>query len=221
MLDTIELETSINPSASIIWMHGLGADGNDFVPIIPSLDLEPELSLRYIFPHAPERAVTINNHNVMRAWYDITDLGDLRENEQDIRRSGNEIEKLIKREIERGIKSNRIVLVGFSQGGAMALYTALRCAKPLAGIIALSSYLPLAAFLPQELTAANAKIPIFMAHGTFDTVIPLIIGERSRSQLTSLDFSIEWHTYPMGHEVCGLEISQIKSWLRKNLGDKP
>ena len=189
-LETIELETGKNPVASIIWMHGLGADGNDFVPIVEQLDLGDALNVRFVFPHAPMRPVTINNGFVMRAWYDVS-FGDLegksrKADEQGVRDSEAQIGVLVEREVKRGIAAGRIALAGFSQGGAIALQTGLRYPERLAGIMALSTYLPLAAVLPQEASPANKKTPIFLAHGIYDPVVPYLMGTTSRMTLAGL-----------------------------------
>ncbi|MBI2508798.1 MAG: carboxylesterase [Betaproteobacteria bacterium] len=219
LLDAIEIETGKNPSASVIWMHGLGADGNDFVPVVNELGLSDAPAIRFVFPHAPMRAVTINNGAVMRAWYDVS-LGDLegssrRADEPGVRASQAQIGRLIAREVERGISSKNIVLTGFSQGGAMALHTGLRYPQVLAGVMALSTYLPLAESLPQEAAPANKTVPVFMAHGTFDPLVPLVMGAGSMTFLTGLGYAVEWRQYPMQHSVCAQEIGDIGAWLRK------
>ncbi len=221
LLDAIEIETGKNPSASVIWMHGLGADGSDFVPIVNELGLDAAPALRFVFPHAPMRPVTINGGALMRAWYDVS-FGDLegksrRTDEQGIRESQEQINTLIEREGKRGVGASRIVLAGFSQGGAVALHTGLRHPEKLAGVMALSAYLPLADSLPQEAAAANKGTSIFMAHGLYDPVVPLIMGAGSKTFLTALGYSIEWHQYPMPHSVCPQEIDDIGAWLRKIL----
>jgi phospholipase/carboxylesterase len=220
LLETIDLETGASPTAAIIWMHGLGADGNDFVPIVDQID-HGKVSVRYVFPHAPMRPVTINNGFVMRAWYDVT-FGDLegksrKPDEQGVRDSEAQIGALIARERERGIAPGNIVLAGFSQGGAIALQTGLRYPEKLAGIMALSTYLPLAAVLPQEAAPANKRTPIFMAHGTYDPVVGYAMGTMSRVTLTGLGYSVEWHEYPMQHSVCAEEVQDIGGWLRRVL----
>ena len=221
LLDAIEIETGKNPGASVIWMHGLGADGNDFVPVVNELGLSGAPAVRFVFPHAPMRAVTINNGSVMRAWYDVS-FGDLegnsrRADEQGVRASQAQIGQLIEREIKRGISIKNIVLAGFSQGGAIALHTGLRYPQPLAGVMALSTYLPLAESLPQEAAPANKTVPVFMAHGTFDPVVPLMMGAGSMTLLTGLGYTVEWHQYPMQHSVCLEEMQDIGKWLRKAL----
>jgi len=217
-LETIEIETAPQPTAAVIWLHGLGADGNDFAPIVPELELNDLPAVRFVFPHAPKMPVTINNGFVMRAWYDVG-LGDLdgkshREDEQGVRASQAAIERLIARENERGIASRNIVIAGFSQGGAIALQTGLRHPQRLAGIMALSTYLPLAESLPVEAAAANRDVPIFYAHGTYDPVIPPAMAIASREQLTASGYAVQWHEYPMPHSVCAEEITAISAWLR-------
>jgi phospholipase/carboxylesterase len=221
ILETIEIETGKNPSASVIWMHGLGADGNDFVPIVNELELDGTPAIRFVFPHAPMRPVTINNGYVMRAWYDVS-LDDLagqsrRADEQGVRESQVQIIALIEREAKRGVGAEHIVLAGFSQGGAIALQTGLRYPRKLAGVMALSTYLPLAESLPQEAAPANKSTPIFMAHGTYDPVVPLMMGAGSMTLLTGLGYPVEWRQYPMPHSVCPEEIEDIGDWLRKVL----
>jgi phospholipase/carboxylesterase len=217
-LETIEIETGANPSAAIIWLHGLGADGNDFVPIVDELALPVGTDIRFVFPHAPMIPVTVNNGYVMRAWYDISFDGmERRPDAAGIRSSQAEIEKLIAREKARGIPANRIVLAGFSQGGAITLQTGLRHTEPLAGLMVLSSYLPLATTLAAEAAPANAKVPIFMAHGRHDPMIAIGLAERSVAQLSALGYAIEWHDYPMQHAVCAQQIADIGRWLGKIL----
>jgi phospholipase/carboxylesterase len=221
LLEAIEIETGKNPAGAVIWMHGLGADGNDFVPIVRELDLAGAPAVRFVFPHAPMRPVTINNGYVMRAWYDVS-FGDLegkarQPDEKGVRDSESQIGALIAREAQRGIAAGKIVLAGFSQGGAIALQTGLRFTERLAGIMALSTYLPLAALLPQEASPANRKIPIFMAHGIYDPVVPYLMGVNSKTILTGLGYDVEWHEYPMQHSVCPEEVRDIGAWLRKVL----
>lgn len=216
LLPAIEIERGSGPAFSVIWLHGLGADGNDFVPITDELELPHGTSIRFIFPHAPERPVTINNGYVMPAWYDIYHAEfEQRQDEGGIRASQKAIDALIQREIDRGIISSHIFLAGFSQGGAMALQTGLRQVNPLGGIIALSCYLPLARMLVAEASAANAKLPIFMTHGTFDPIIPLTLAIASMEKLLDAGYAVEWHEYPMAHSVCGQEIDDISQWLRR------
>jgi phospholipase/carboxylesterase len=221
LLEAVEIATGKTPAASIIWMHGLGADGNDFVPVVNELDLSGAFAVRFVFPHAPMRAVTINNGYVMRAWYDVSfeDLAGTsrRADERGVRESQAQIEALIEREAARGIAPGRVILAGFSQGGAMALQTGLRHAERLAGIMALSSYLPLADSFLQEAAPANKATPIFMAHGAFDPVVPYAMGAGSLAYLTGLGYRTEWHEYPMQHSVCAEEIQDIGAWLRKVL----
>ena len=220
-LEGIEVETGKNPSAAVIWLHGLGADGNDFVPIVSELDLEGAPAIRFVFPHAPVRPVTINNGMMMRAWYDVL-AGDLegksrRADESGVRESQAQVGALIEREAGRGIATEKIVLAGFSQGGAVTLQTGLRYPKKLAGLMALSTYLPLAESLPQEAAPANQHTPIFMAHGVYDGVIPLAMGAGSMALLTGMGRPVEWHQYPMQHSVCPQEIQDIGAWLRRVL----
>jgi phospholipase/carboxylesterase len=217
LLDAIEIETGKNPAASIIWLHGLGADGNDFAPIVPEIRLPP-LAIRFVFPHAPVQPVTINGGMRMRAWYDITDGAIRREDEHGVRASQALIETLIGREKERGTKSERLVLAGFSQGGAIALQTGLRHPERIAGIMALSTYLPVAEKLSAEASTANHHVPIFMAHGSYDPVIPLVRAEQSRTLLQSLGYPVEWREYGMPHSVCPEELADIGAWLGKVLG---
>ncbi len=221
LLDSIEVTTGKNPSASVIWMHGLGADGNDFVPVVNELELDGTPAIRFVFPHAPMRPVTINNGYVMRAWYDVS-FGDLEgqsrlADERGVRESQARITALIEREARRGVAAQDIVLAGFSQGGAIALQTGLRHPQKLAGVMALSSYLPLAESLLQEAAPANKTTPIFMAHGTYDPVVPLMMGAGSMTLLTGLGYAVEWRQYPMPHAVCPEEIQDIGAWLRRVL----
>ena len=217
LLETIELETAPNPTAAVIWMHGLGADGNDFVPIVNEIDLSGAPGIRFIFPHAPTRPVTINNGYVMRAWYDIS-FGDLEGNtrkadENGVRESQAQIGQLIARENGRGIATGKIVLAGFSQGGAIALHTGLRYPGTLAGVMALSTYLPLAESFAKEASPANTKTPVFMAHGTQDPVVPYAMGRGSRDLLQQAGYALEWQEYPMQHSVCLEEVADIGRWL--------
>ena len=212
MLDAIEITTGDAPRLAVLWLHGLGADGHDFEPIVPELRLR--LPVRFVFPHAPVRPVTINGGMQMRAWYDI--LGFDRRAKEDsagIRASAAAVTELVDREIERGMPAERIVLAGFSQGGAIALHTALRDPRPLAGVLALSTYLPLAATLASERSAANASIPLFMAHGTDDPVLSFELAETSRVALEALGYAVDWHAYPMEHSVCMDEVRAIGAWL--------
>jgi phospholipase/carboxylesterase len=213
-VDTIEQVTGSEPSGSVIWLHGLGADGSDFEPIVPML--KTQASLRFVFPNAPHRPVTINNGMVMPAWYDILVLGGGTEDEAGIRDSQERLEALITREIERGISPSRIVVAGFSQGGAIALQTGLRSKQPLAGIMALSTYLPLRDSLADE-QHARADLPILMVHGQSDEVIPISRAMQSREHIEAAGFKVEWAEYPMGHEVCAPEIDLISDWLNRVL----
>ena len=217
-LEAIEIETTPNPTASVIWLHGLGADGNDFVPIVRELDLSGCPGIRFVFPHAPTMPVTINNGYVMRAWYDIlgTDLAK-REDEAGLRKSQAMVEQLIAHEKARGIPSDKIVLAGFSQGCAMTLQTGLRHPEKLAGLLCLSGYLPLHAVVPDERHSANHDTPIFLVHGRSDPVIPIDRAEKSRDILQSLGYNVEWHEYLMAHEVCEEEIDDISAWLKRVL----
>jgi len=212
VLDSIEITTAPTPRLSVLWLHGLGADGHDFEPIVPELRLR--VPTRFVFPHAPVRRVTINGGMAMRAWYDILGFDRrAKEDSEGIRASAAAVTELIDRELERGMPSDRIVLAGFSQGGAVALHAALREPRPLAGILALSTYLPLAASLEGERSAANAEAPIFMAHGTGDTVLPLSLAESSRRTLETLGYAVDWHAYSMAHSVCMEEVAAIGAWL--------
>jgi len=215
LLEAVEIETGPSPRVAVIWMHGLGADGHDFEPIVPEIDLPKGLAVRFVFPHAPTRPVTINGGAVMRAWYDVTGLdGVRREDEQGVRESQRDIEALIDREKKRGLPAGRILLAGFSQGGAMALQTGLRHTERLAGLVVLSSFLPLAEKVAAEASAANRDVPIFMAHGTHDPLIPLSRGHESRDRLLGQGYHIEWHEYRMPHSVCAEEIADLSAWLR-------
>lgn len=218
MMDTrpIEIETASNPQASVIWLHGLGADGNDFAPIVGQL--HPPLATRFIFPHAPMQPVTINAGYVMRAWYDISDQNlARREDEAGVRNSQRLVERLIADEIARGIAPGKIVLAGFSQGGAIALQAGLRFGRRLAGILALSTYLPLGQTLATEGRTENRGLPIFMAHGTYDNIIPLSLASASRAALEQHGYAVEWREYPMQHGVCAEEIDDLDIWLAKLL----
>jgi phospholipase/carboxylesterase len=216
-MEFLELATGSAPTASVIWLHGLGADGHDFEPIVPELRLPASLQVRFIFPHAPVRPVTLNNGMRMRAWYDIIQLGGGAEDAAGIRASQGLVEDLITGEKKKGIAEERIVLAGFSQGGAIVLHTALRHPVRLAGVLALSTYLPLASTLKGEMNAANRDTPIFMAHGEYDDVIPLRRAEQSAGVLKDAGYKVEWHTYPMPHSVCADEIGHIAAFLRATL----
>jgi len=218
-LETVEIETAPAPLVAVIWLHGLGADGHDFEPIVPELDLPAAPGVRFVFPHAPMRPVTINAGWVMRAWYDVREEGGVRqEDPPGVRASQREIEALIAREKARGIAADRLVLAGFSQGGAMALYSGLRYAERLAGIMALSCSLPLADTLEAEASPANREVPIFMAHGTQDPLIPLARGAGARDVMHQLGYRVDWREYPMPHAVCPEEIRDISAWLQSVLG---
>ncbi len=216
--ETIEREIGANPRHSIIWLHGLGADGHDFVPLVPTLIAHDWPAIRFVFPHAPVRPVTVNGGLPMRAWYDIVafDLN-ARQDEAGIRESMASVEALIARENARGVADERIVLAGFSQGGAIALSAGLRHAYPLAGIVALSTYLPLAAALATERSQANAAVPIFQGHGSFDPVVVPPRATASREQLEHLGYKVDAHVYPMAHAVCVEEIADLRAWLTPRL----
>ena len=229
-LETIEIETAPHPTAAVIWLHGLGADANDFVPLVPELDLRDSagkpLAVRFVFPNAPLMPVTINSGMRMRAWYDILhfDLGGAsddssapREDEAGLRTSHAAVDALVAREIARGISASRIVLAGFSQGAAMSLLAGLRQRERLGGILALSGYLPLAEMTATERHAANTDVPIFMAHGTQDPVVRMARAIASRDALMALGYGIEWHAYPMPHSVCPEEVVAIAAFLRRVL----
>ena len=210
--ETVEIETGPDePQGSVIWLHGLGADGHDFEPIVPQLQLPAEFGLRFVFPHAPMRPVTINAGMTMRAWFDIKSLD--RDGQADaagINESVGLLEELIRREQDRGIDASKIVLAGFSQGGAIAIHAALRSKQELAGLMALSTYLPLASDIEDEVL----KLPTFMAHGTFDPVLPIELGRESADFLRARGLDVEWHDYPMAHAVCTEEIDDIRRWLQ-------
>jgi phospholipase/carboxylesterase len=216
LLPHITLETGDAPQHSIIWLHGLGADGEDFVPVAEQMQLP--VAVRYIFPHAPMQPVTINGGYVMRAWYDIiaTNIG-AQQDEAGIRDSQAEIEKLIEQEKLSGIAPENIYLAGFSQGGAIALHTGLRHAQRMGGIVALSTYLPLAQMLAAEASDANRELPIFMAHGDGDTIVPYALGRASAQKLTEQGYRLSWHEYGMTHSVCMEEIDDLANWLTERL----
>ncbi len=217
-LETVEIETGRNPTGTVLWMHGLGADGHDFEPLVPELVRPGERALRFVFPHAPVRPVTINGGYAMRAWYDIVGID--RHSAQDeagIRDADAGLRALLRRENARGIVTERIVLAGFSQGGAMALYTGTRFPEKLAGIMGLSCYMLLASQFEAERAAANRTTPIFLAHGTQDPVVDPRLGEETRRLLEARDYPVQWHTYPMPHSVCAEEVTEIASWLRQTL----
>ena len=214
-LDAIEIETAPGPKASVIVLHGLGADGNDFVPVARELQLAAAGPVRFVFPHAPHRPVTINGGHVMPAWYDIfgLDAAERREDEAGLRASQAQVEALIAREKSRGVQAARVVLAGFSQGCALALGAGLRYPQRLAGLAGLSGYLPLAATTADERHAANAGVPIFLAHGTRDAVVPHSRGAASRDELAALGYRPEWHDYPMEHSVSREEMVDLERWL--------
>ncbi|MDB5796188.1 MAG: carboxylesterase [Paucimonas sp.] len=218
LLDAIEVESQPDPSVAVIWLHGLGADGSDFVPIVRELDLSGCPGIRFVFPHAPTMPVTINGGYVMRAWYDIlgTEIA-RKEDENGLRASQRAVEMLIEREKSRGIESRRIILAGFSQGCAMTLQTGLRHPERLGGLLCLSGYLPLFTTIAAESHPVNQETPIFMAHGRLDPVIPLQRAETSRDVLRSLGYTVEWHEYAMPHSVCPEEIDDISRWFQKVL----
>nr|WP_315485903.1 carboxylesterase [uncultured Undibacterium sp.] len=220
LLETIEIESGVNPTAAVIWMHGLGADANDFVPIVKELDLRDCPAIRFVFPNAPQIPVTLNGGYIMRAWYDIAAAGtdiNKREDEAGLRLSQQQIDALIARENARGIPTDKIILAGFSQGCAMSLQTGLRHPQKLAGIMGLSGYVPLADKVAAERHAANQDTPIFLVHGASDPVIPIQRAQQSRDLLLSLGYTIEWHDYWMQHSVSPQEIIDIGNWLRKVL----
>lgn len=218
LLESIQIETAPNPTAAIIWMHGLGADGNDFVPIVRELDLRGCPPIRFIFPNAPMMPVTLNNGYVMRSWYDIIGLDIAnREDEGGLRKSQAAIEQLIAHENSRGIPTGKIILAGFSQGCAMTLQTGLRHPEKLAGLMCLSGYLPLNGKIAEERHAANQDTPIFMGHGRIDQVVRFDRAEASREVLQSLGYKIEWHEYMMPHSVCPEEVDDISEWLKRVL----
>lgn len=216
LLDNIEIETAPNPTIAVVWLHGLGADGNDFVPLVRELDLTGLPGIRFVFPHANTMPVTINGGYVMRSWYDIvaTDLT-RREDEGGLRASQLQVEALIAREKARGIPASRIILAGFSQGCAMTLQTGLRHPEKLAGMLCLSGYLPLSSVAGAERSEASLGTPIFMAHGVQDPVVPFARAEESRKVVEALGYQVEWHAYPMQHTLCLEEVQDISKWIRK------
>ncbi len=216
-LETVEIETGAQPEAAIIWLHGLGADGHDFEPVVPEFGLS--FAARFVFPHAPVRNVTINNGMAMRAWYDIYSFdrgGPV--DETGMRDSQQKVESLLERELARGIQPNRIVLAGFSQGGAIALQTGLTSPRKLAGIMGLSSYLPMQQRILDKRSAENQDTPIFLGHGNMDDVLPQALGENARDFLLEQGYDVEWHSYPVGHGVCMPEIQDVGNWLNLVLG---
>lgn len=219
VLPAVELETKPKPRHSVIWLHGLGADGHDFAPIIPELVAKDWPAIRFVFPHAPVRPVTINNGMKMRAWYDIagTDIAS-RQDETGVRESVAQLDALIAREADRGVPAERVILAGFSQGGAVVLAGGVRHARRLGGVVALSTYLPIAEKTAAERSVANAELPIFMGHGSHDQVVPQTLGTRSRDVLRGLGYSVDWHSYPMAHQVNAEEIADLRQWLALRLG---
>lgn len=214
LLACVEIETGPNPTHSVVWLHGLGADGNDFAPIVPELRLPASLAVRFVFPHAPVQPVTINGGMAMRSWYDILVPNLVRiEDEKGIRQSEQAVHALIQREVERGVPTEKIVLAGFSQGCAMTLHTGLRAPYKLAGLMGLSGYLPLLDMADQDQHPANAKTPVMLAHGIYDPVVTLERAQASLEKLQSLGFQVQWHTYPMQHSVCPEEIADISAFL--------
>jgi len=218
MLQSLIIETGDNPTASIIWMHGLGADGHDFEPVVPELGLPQDLPVRFVFPHAPVMPVTLNGGYIMPAWYDIrqSDLG-IEHDDEGIRQSARAIRMLIEREEMHGQAPDRIMLAGFSQGAAMALHVGLRQQQPLAGIIALSGYLLQPDELKASVSDAATQTPIFMAHGVYDPVVPYALGDSCHRMLSELGCRVDWHSYPMEHHVCAEEIQLLGSWIKEQL----
>ena len=220
LLETLEIETAPSPRAAVIWLHGLGADGHDFAGIEREVT-PPGAAVRYVYPHAPMMPVTINNGYVMRAWYDVFGVaGERREDEAGVRASQERIERLIAREKARGIPARAIVLAGFSQGGAMALHTGLRHPERLAGVMALSCFLPVARAVATEASTANRDVSLFIAHGIADDLIPVARARAARDTLLGLGYEVEWHEYPMAHSLCPQEIEDIAAWLQRTLERK-
>lgn len=218
LLPSVTKETGADPRASIVWLHGLGADGNDFAAIVPELVASDWPALRFVFPHAPVRPVTINNGLPMRAWYDIRALSlDERADEVGVRESIAQVDALIAAEGERGIPPERVFVAGFSQGGAMALQAGLRHGNRLAGIVGLSCYLPMAAILEHERHAAGAEVPVLLMHGSHDPVVPMFLGEHARRTLEGWGYAVEWHAYPMQHQVCMEQVADLRRWFAARL----
>jgi phospholipase/carboxylesterase len=218
LLPSVELETAPNPRHAVIWLHGLGADGHDFEPIVPELVDRTWPALRFVFPHAPVRPITINSGMAMRAWYDISGMEIAqRQDETGIRASIRLLGELIERELARGVEAQNILLAGFSQGGAIVLSGGLRYPKRLGGIIALSTYLPMAEKTDAEANPANRDVPVFMAHGMLDPTISHALGEMSRDYLAQRGYAIDWHAYPMAHQVCAEEIADLRNWMNARL----
>ena len=221
LLETVEVEPKTKATASVVWLHGLGADGHDFESLVPELRLPESLAVRFVLPHAEVRPVTINGGHPMRAWYDILALDrSMPQDAQGIRESAAQVRALIAREKDRGVSEDHVVLAGFSQGGAIALYEGLRHPSRLAGIVALSSYLPLAESLAAEAHPASAAVPIFLAHGTLDPTVPFAMGDATRRLLHERGHDALWKTYPMGHSLCLEEIEDIRTFLLRVLGDQ-
>jgi phospholipase/carboxylesterase len=218
LLETVEITTGSEPNTSVIWLHGLGADGHDFEPIVPALSWPGAPAIRYVFPHAPVRPVTINGGMPMRAWYDIRELGGRAQDQAGIAHSVAQVSRLLEREQSRGIDARRIVLAGFSQGGAIALQLALRHPQRLAGVMGLSTYLLDAGRLDLEAAPENRDLPVFIAHGTMDPVVPFSLGESAANALRRMGYPVDWKTYPMPHSVSPDEVSDITGWLRRQLG---
>lgn len=214
LLESIEMETGALPRHTVIWLHGLGADGHDFEPIVPELVGPQWPPLRFVFPHAPVRPITVNGGMRMRGWYDISGVDIAhKQDEVGVRGSIAAIEQLIARENARGIPAERIILAGFSQGGAVTLAAGLRHSEPLLGMVALSTYLPLHETFPAEASKAGLSVPIFMGHGLHDPVVPEALGSMSRDWLAAAGCKVQWHSYPMPHSVCAEEIRDIRSWM--------
>jgi len=214
-LETVEINSGPNPTVSVVWLHGLGADGHDFEPLVPHLEWPGSPDIRFVFPHAPVRPVTLNGGMPMRAWYDILSIGSERGHDRaGIEQSIQQVAALLEKENKRGIPYERVILAGFSQGGAIALQLALRYPNRLAGLIALSTYLLFGDSLQDTMADANRDVPVFIAHGNVDPVVPPAMGEAASKQLNALGLPVEWHSYPMPHAVCPDEISDIRNWMR-------
>jgi phospholipase/carboxylesterase len=221
LLETIEHETGPDPQWTVLWLHGLGADGHDFAPIVPELVGRDWPAVRFVFPHAPVRAVTINNGMRMRAWYDIRDFSNLanRADREGVEESVAQVEALIAREGERGVPPERIVLAGFSQGGAVTLAAGLRRKQPLAGLVVLSAYLPTVP-TGADVPAAARRQPAFVAHGSHDPVVPFAAGQQTVDVLRGFGIDVEWHAYPMAHQVCAEQIADLRGWFAKRFADR-
>jgi phospholipase/carboxylesterase len=218
LLDCVEVNTAPEAEYSVIWLHGLGADGHDFEPVVPYLGLPASLPVRFVFPHAMRRPITINGGMAMRAWYDIVEISTSRgQDEAGIAHSAEQVRALIEREIDRGVPVANIILAGFSQGGAMALHVGLRFEKKLAGIMALSAYLLFPERLPRERSEANASTPVFVGHGTMDPMVPFAMGKATATALQGAGWPVEWHSYPIPHSVSPPEIADIGHWLKERL----